>query len=153
MSEIRGFTGPNAFLSNFSFSEVRIEMKPGSDFLIICRTVEHAFQASKTLDPGRRQWVATAATPGVAKRRGRAVDLRSDWEDVKVDIMLDLLRQKFAFGTELAAKLLDTEDAELIEENHWGDREWGVVRGHGHNKLGKCLMTVRSELQRQECAS
>jgi ribA/ribD-fused uncharacterized protein len=150
VKDIIGFFGPYRFLSNFSPSEVTISLREGSDTLLICHTVEHGFQASKALNPSERQWVTQAPTAGVAKRRGRAVKLRPDWEIVKVDVMLALLRQKFAFGTELGAKLLDTEDAQLVEENHWGDRYWGTVRGAGENMLGKCLMQVRAELQALE---
>lgn len=57
---------------------------------------------------------------------------RPDWEDVKVDIMLGLLRQKFQHP-ELGAKLLATGDAYLVEGNTWGDTFWGVFNGKGQN--------------------
>ena len=61
--------------------------------------------------------------------------------------MLRFLRDKFKPGSELAGKLLNTGDAELVEGNHWGDRYWGVCDGEGQNKLGKLLMQVRGELR------
>jgi predicted NAD-dependent protein-ADP-ribosyltransferase YbiA (DUF1768 family) len=59
--------------------------------------------------------------------------------------METLLRQKFAHP-ELRAKLKETNDAELVEGNWWGDRFWGVCRGEGENHLGKLLMKIRAEL-------
>ena len=87
-----------------------------------------------------------ASSPGIAKHMGRAVRLRSDWEEVKDDVMLELLRMKFG-NSKLGAKLLDTGDQELIEGNDWHDTYWSVYRGKGKNMLGKLLMQVRTELQ------
>jgi N-glycosidase YbiA len=78
--------------------------------------------------------------------RGKRVALRSDWEVVKVGIMEQCLRSKFA-GSELRSLLLSTGDAELVEGNTWNDRFWGVCRGKGQNHLGKLLMRIRSELR------
>jgi hypothetical protein len=58
-----------------------------------------------------------------------------------------VLRAKFAPGTELAGKLLDTGGAHLEEGNTWGDTFWGTVNGAGDNYLGLCLMKVREELR------
>ena len=77
------------FLSNFSESEIILDG-------IIYPTVEHFFQAMKTKDPIQRAEIAAAPTPGKAKRLGRQVQLRSDWEEVKDQCMLDALRLKFA---------------------------------------------------------
>ena len=81
----------------------------------------------------------------MAKRIGRKVSLRPDWEDVKIPIMLGLLITKF-YDARLRAMLLETGDAELVEGNYWNDRFWGVdIRtGRGENHLGQLLMTVRN---------
>ena len=105
-----------------------------------------AFQAAKTFDPDEKLAVAQATTPGSAKRLGGKVQLRPDWEQVKVGLMEDLVRLKFTTHADLRAKLLATGDAELVEGNNWNDRFWGVCRGKGRNELGKILMKVRSEL-------
>ena len=57
--------------------------------------MEHAFQAAKTFDRTEKQSVGQAATPGLAKRLGRKVRLRPDWEQVKIGIMEELVRLKF----------------------------------------------------------
>ena len=87
--------------------------------------------------------------PSNAKRRGRHVQLRKDWESVKNGIMEEIVRAKFIQNLELKAQLLSTGDAILIEGNTWNDRYWGVdVRsGVGKNHLGKILMKIRSELR------
>ena len=121
------FVGEYAFLSNFWVSPLTID---GITF----PTVEHAFQASKTFDAEERTRVASAPTPTAAKRAGRKVKLRPDWEEVKVAIMEDLVRRKFA-DPELSAKLLETGERELVEGNTWNDRFWGVCRGSGRNEL------------------
>lgn len=143
MTLITDFTGEYFFLSNFSESEVIFDGEPYP-------TIEHAFQAAKTLHKEERQSVQNAATPAQAKQLGRAVTLREDWEQVKFDIMLELLRQKFS-QPELHKKLLDTGENELIEGNTWGDKVWGCVlyKGEwiGKNHLGKLLMQVRADLK------
>ena len=110
----------------------------------------------KTLDINKRRAIANASTPGLAKKMGRSVSLRPDWEDIKDDVMLEGLYRKFA-DDELADWLLDTGDEELIEGNFWSDNYWGVcyckkcrAQGiQGQNHLGKLLMKVRSEIRKE----
>lgn len=134
------FSGKWRFLSNFYASPVRYE---GIEYT----TVEHAFQAAKTLDHAQRRTVAAEATPGRAKRAGKRVPLREDWETVKFGVMRILVTLKFTTNPELAKKLLETGDRHLEEGNTWGDTIWGVCRGEGQNNLGKILMAVRSEIR------
>ena len=139
MTTIDQFSGDHDFMSNFHPSPFEVDG-------VLYPTVEHAFQAAKTFDATEKQSVAEAATPGSAKRKGRRVQLRPDWEQVKVGIMEDLVRLKFTAHPDLRAKLLATGDAELVEGNTWNDRFWGVCRGQGRNELGQILMRVRAEL-------
>ena len=138
---IDAFTGPYFFLSNFA--EIPVDFEGA-----VYPTVEHAFAAAKTLDPTERELIRLAARPGEAKRLGRQVALRPGWDDLRVEVMRGLLARKFAPGSELAARLLATGDAQLIERNTWGDRFWGVCRGHGRNQLGQLLMEWRDQLRR-----
>lgn len=144
--QIDRFTGDHSFLSNFHPSPVALD---GETYT----TVEHAFQAAKTRDPAARKRIREAKTPGSAKALGRRVQLRTDWEDVKVEIMTDLVRQKFTAHPDLATKLLGTRGAELVEGNTWGDRFWGMSRGTGRNELGRILMKVRTEIRVEREAS
>lgn len=148
--KIDSFNGKYRFLSNFSDSELKEIAEDGT--VIVYPTVEHAFQAAKSMDIQTRVRVSKEATPGDAKHAGKRngyVILRADWEEVKDGIMLGLLRQKFSDPT-LKEKLLATGDAELIEGNNWGDDYWGVCTQRGQNKLGKLLMQVRNEINQSK---
>lgn len=127
-----------AFLDNFA--EVSIPYQG-----LTYPSVENAFQAAKCDDPAARKAFCSIA-PGTAKILGRNIRLRGDWEDVKLDVMLDLLRIKFS-DAGFAKKLLETGNAELVEINCWGDTFWGYdVDEGGCNYLGKLLMKVRGEI-------
>jgi ribA/ribD-fused uncharacterized protein len=148
---INRFDGKYTFLSNFSLTTVYFE-----DW--IYPTVEHAYQAAKTLDLEYRKLFLTG-TPGQVKRLGRKVSLRPDWEDTKDSIMRDLLKQKFDYVNhqDLAIQLIQTQDKPLLEGNYWHDNYWGSCTcqtcehrkfSPGKNMLGKMLMEVRAELNR-----
>ena len=145
MKKINDFRGKYAFLSNYYNSPVHQELPDGT--IIDYPTIEHAFQATKTKDIKMRQRIAAAKTPGEAKKIGRHVQLRSDWNEIKTDVMLSFVRAKFTWP-DLQAKLLATGDAYLEEGNTWGDRIWGTVDGEGENRLGKILMQVRDEARK-----
>ena len=72
---------------------------------------------------------------------------RSDWDDVKVDIMRDILRAKADQHEYVRRKLLATGDRELVEDS-WRDDFWGWGPNRdGKNMLGKLWMEVRAELR------
>jgi hypothetical protein len=116
------------------------------------RTAEAAYQSQKTLSDIQRQRIQKAIFPGEAKRIGRRLKLRADWEEVKDDVMYRVVKKKFESHPDIADKLMATGDAELMEGNYWGDRYWGVdsKTGKGKNMLGQILMRVRSELRGDE---
>lgn len=117
------------------------------------RTGEHAFQAQKAAIEDHAILVAQQLSPGTAKYRGRSIHLRSDWEEIKFDVMRAVLKGKFAPGRYEAEFLLGTGDALLIEGTHWNDRIWGVdldsAGWPGQNWLGKLLMERREELRHE----
>lgn len=128
------FQGEFRFLSNFWPCKVEFEG-------IMFPSVEHAYQAAKTLDMQKRKEIAALDSPGKAKRAGSKLELRPLWEEIKVPIMKELLIKKF-LNRELWFKLKQTQ-GELIEGNTWGDTFWGVCRGQGENILGRLLMEIR----------
>ncbi len=91
--------------------------------------------------------ISILETPGEAKKYGRTVVMRSDWDEVKLEVMENIVRAKFMQLPYLREKLLLTEDIILEEGNTWGDTFWGVYDGEGTNHLGLILMKVRKELQ------
>lgn len=145
MEKIDSFQGEYRFLSNFWLSPVCYGAHTFP-------SVENAYQAAK-ISPSDVNVDALMEpfcryTPGQAKRKGKAIPLRQDWDMVKLDVMQFLVRCKFSLDYELADKLLETGDAILIEGNTWGDTYWGVCRGEGQNHLGRILMQQRDELKR-----
>jgi N-glycosidase YbiA len=136
---IGSFEGEYRWLSNFFPCLVKLD---GEGY----PTVEHAYQAAKTRCPSERRRIQQAPTATEAKHLGRMVRLPDDWDENKIGVMLDLLRQKFRDPV-LQDALLGTGEMELIEGNTWGDRFWGVVRGTGRNELGRLLMQVRREIR------
>lgn len=140
---IRGFNGQYRFLSNFWPSLITVG---GIQFA----TVEHAYQAAKAWsDSSYVATVAASETPGKAKRLGRSAKLDDRWEERKVTVMHLLLRSKFQIPN-LRDALIATRSRELVEDNTWGDRFWGVCQGSGENNLGRLLMKVRGEIQDRE---
>ena len=131
------------FLSNFYPAEIE---HGGLRYL----NSEAAFQAQKCLTEEEKQQF-TCLPSNKAKRLGRQVQLRPDWEEVKTALMEEIVRAKFSQNPELKEKLLATGEIPLIEGNTWGDTYWGVDlrTGKGDNHLGRILMQVRRELREQ----
>lgn len=138
---IEAFEGKYRFLSNFYPCKVKYQG-------IYYPTVEHGFQACKSLLKKDRLRIGKLPTAAAAKQAGRKLKLRKDWETYKEVIMYNFLKQKFKWEKNpiLAGKLKDTGDAKLIEGNWWGDIYWGVCDGKGQNRLGVLLMKVRDGL-------
>lgn len=111
---------------------------------IIIDSVENGYQASKTEDLLEETYILHHTTPKEAKKIGRQCELRPGWMEMRLTVMEDLLRAKFAVP-ELWFKLKATSGRELIEGNNWGDTYWGVCNGKGSNHLGKLLMKIRDE--------
>lgn len=162
---IEEFRGEYRFLSNFWPAIVFFE---GTEY----DCLEKAYVAAKfdkdlilevKTDFGQqpvhvRGHIAKIDTAGKVKRFGRKHEkhLRSDWGLVKLDIMRQLVSEKFSeINLELAKKLMATGDQHIQEGNTWGDTYWGIVTGGrqknliglGSNHLGKLLMARRTELQ------
>ena len=144
MEMIAEFQGIYRFLSNFYPSP--IEYKG-----LVYPTNEHFFQAMKTVDDLERLQIAAAETPNIAKKMGRGVTLRDDWEQIKENVMRLGLEKKFEIP-ELRKMLIETGNVYLQEGNSWSDRVWGVClkTGKGKNLLGKLLMETRSKIMESE---
>lgn len=148
MEIINSFHGQYDFLSNFYPCIIQFE---GLNY----PTVEHAYQAGKSTEFFYRKLIAAlpAEKAGLAKRRGRDIRLRRDWETLKVEIMFELLCTKFK-QEPLKSKLLSTGNTKLVEGNRWHDNIWGnCICGkegclqEGQNWLGRLLMDVRGQLR------
>ena len=145
MKRIDRFKGQYEFLSNFFPSPVVFQGKEWP-------SVEHAYQAMKTRDKVLQEHIRNLPTPEAAKKAGKALVYRSDWEKVKYNIMDHLVFTKFFQNRELAVLLVATADCHLIEGNWWHDNEWGDCTceecsgREGYNNLGKILMNTRTHI-------
>ena len=142
---IVSFRGEHRFLSNFGFCSITLEG-------VELPSLEHAFVASKVNqeDVRCKAMEISNMTTSEAKRHGRRIPIRNDWNEIRVDVMRALIEQKFNFINMNGKKLMATKDRMLIEGNEWGDRYWGMERTdigyEGHNNLGNLLMERRTEL-------
>jgi ribA/ribD-fused uncharacterized protein len=136
-------TDPYGEFSNFARFPVRYAGVPWP-------TSEALFQALKfPHDPAYREWIRCAATPSAAAALGRSRDvpIRPDWDVVRDSAMGWVCRLKFTQHHDLAVLLLGTGDAVLVEHSH-RDNYWGDGGdGSGQNRLGRILMTLRTELR------
>lgn len=122
---ITSFSGDYRFLSNFAPCDIKYKGE-------IYKSVEHAYQAAKFLDPDIRRIIRQANSPSEAKRLNKRYKPRDNWDKVKLKIMLKLLRRKFKHE-EYRKLLIDTGNQQLIEGNWWGDTYWGICKGKGEN--------------------
>jgi len=144
---INRFVGVHRFLSNFWLVPIEFE---GA----IYSSVEHAYQAAKTISQEERiPFWKEYMTPGKAKRRAKTLTLRGDWREIKIDIMHQLVCEKFQMSY-LRKELIGTGDQELVEGNTWHDNFWGDCfckdchSIQGLNHLGRILMAVRDKIKK-----
>jgi len=145
------------FLSNFHLVPIVVDGVPYP-------TTEHYYQSQKSLNGDYLAAIMAAPTPGAAKQLAASPDKpmrtsrhswfrkhqiapRPDWADVKAGIMRTALRAKFTQHADLAARLIATGDAEIVEDSKY-DRFWGIGEdGAGANQMGRLLTELRSELR------
>lgn len=132
--------------SNFERTPIAVEYDGGT---IHAPTGEHAFQALKTTDPEERQRVLDMDTPTKAKRAGRKVTLRDDWDGHHaIEVMFAVVRAKAEQDSRTAEALRNSGDDPIIEVTAWNDTRWGTTKtGKGANALGQILMAVRDEIR------
>lgn len=143
-----GFRGRYAFLSNMAYSPFEMN---GHWFL----TAENAFHfwKCKYREDAMRFEAGNPASindPYEAKKAGRKVVMRDNWNDIRVRVMEAVVEAKFSQNENLAKRLLATEGIDLCENNTWNDTFWGKCNGVGENHLGKILCKVRAKLAEQE---
>jgi ribA/ribD-fused uncharacterized protein len=116
------------------------------------KSVEAFYVAMKTKDKGIRAQIREM-NGFEAKKFGRTLVIREDWEEIKLQVMQYALNKKFAPGSELAKMLLATGHINLVETNYWHDNFWGdcycqkCADIKGQNHLGEMLMRIRENLR------
>ncbi len=137
---ITSFRGEYSFLSNFQILEKKLHG---------FTTTEHFYQAMKTKDLITRELVKQHPSKGL-KAFSRTYELREDWDDIKLDVMLYALRFKFSdHNPVLKQNLINTGNLYIQEGNYWNDKFWGVClkTNTGENNLGILLMQIRNEIR------
>jgi N-glycosidase YbiA len=138
--------GPYGYFSNFSDHPIEYN---GATW----PTSEHAFQAAKFHDETYREKIRAAKTPSGAFRLGRSrkVPIRADWDQVKADIMREIIMAKFTQHRDLMEALVATGDRPIVKFTS-RDKYWAASFKGGHlvgqNMLGKILCDVRREIIR-----
>ena len=125
------------------------------------KTVEHGFHHIKAIrykDQESALMILSAGDPAEAKHVGQHIKNfdSQDWNKVKSSVMTDLLREKFAPDSDLAAQLVMTNGKKLAEAGISKSFAIGLQLSHpqifnkkawtGENLLGESLMKVRAEL-------
>ena len=152
---INKFTKEFFFLSNFYFCGVKdinvIEAGEDTRTYQVLRfnSSEALFQSLKCKDTDLRKEF-TKLSADKSKKMGRSVELRENWEQVKISMMEYTLLLKFGQNSDLSKLLLETGDHKLVEGNTWNDKFWGVSEydDQGENHLGILLMELREELNK-----
>lgn len=108
-NEVRFYqaTGEYGFLSNLFLRNISFE---GKTF----RSSEDAYQYGKPKDRAVAEWLIAAPNPRLGALAAHALlhyDIRSDWDDIKVKRMRDVLKTKFTTHPDLAQKLIATGHA------------------------------------------
>lgn len=129
------------FLSNMYPCEIRV-----NGLVFTC--AEACFQSFKTTDLNERKKFQ-GINGFEAKKLGRSVSIRSDWNDIRIEVMSRVIHAKFHQNPDLTKKLQDTGDLLIIEDNNWKDTFWGVCNGKGYNLLGQILMSERDWVNSQ----
>lgn len=140
---IKEFSGNHRWLSNFYPVDIEWE-----DY--IYPSVEHAYQAQKNDSPEWKVLCSDKRPPGYIKKMSRSIDIRGDWDLIKVKTMESLLDLKFN-KEPFQSLLLGTGSEEIQEGNYWRDTFWGVDlnTGKGKNVLGHLIMNIRGDLKFQ----
>lgn len=145
-SPITSFSGKYRWLSNFWISPIKTA--DGK----VWPSAEHLYQAYKTKSRRHRKEILQCGHPSNAKKLGRRIPIRDDWDTIKIDIMKKVVYLKFTQNIELQRKLKETGDVDLVEGNYWHDNIWGDCMCNrcksikGLNYLGNILMDVRSHI-------
>lgn len=122
----------------------------------ICAT-EALYQACRYPDQPEWQREILAAPHAyqskmIARKQGRLHFTRSDWNNVREDVMWYCLQLKMAQHGDKFARLLLATGFRPIVERSWRDKYWGAVEKkdgvlRGENRLGVLLSRLRDDLR------
>jgi ribA/ribD-fused uncharacterized protein len=146
---IHEFKDEHSWLSNMTPFEKPLLYGTGK-YKQSYRTNEHFYVAMKSMDWNVRKHIMELQSPGKVKRFGRTLQIREDWDEIRIPTMRKGLEYKFSkHNPTLRQKLIDTGDQYIQEGNTWGDSFWGhcFIDEMGKNNLGKLIMERREEIK------
>lgn len=149
LSKIASFTGYFDFMHNNFQTPVYYEG-------ILYPSVTHAYHAARSSDETTRRAILNAETFQILGGIAIRIIDSSDWQERKLKVMEQLVRDKFRRSKELQEKLKSTDLRDLImtyEEDNSKNTFWGMVKGKGQNQLGRILMKIRSDLSEDKIPS
>lgn len=136
---INNFRGEYNWLSNMYFCDVEYKNN-------IFKSVENAYMFAKADTSGEWLKFCLENPPNICKKKSRNIEVREDWDNIKLSVMYDLLIQKFS-QEPFRTKLLATGNENIQEGNYWNDTFWGVDLKQnpntGENNLGRLIMYIR----------
>lgn len=138
--EILSFQGEYRWLSNFAPCEIVLD---GVKY----KSIEHAYMSAKSDAESWKLFCQFTEKAGEVKKASKTIELKPDWDNIKVGVMRECVSQKFQ-QEPYKSRLIATEDAKIQEGNTWGDKFWGVClkTGKGRNILGQLIMEQREKL-------
>lgn len=151
INDLNGFRGEYEIFSNFSKHEnisIVLPYKSKNGIKYSANNIETLFQAAKMQEVYQIEEIVKSNDPKIAKYLGRRYKMRKDWEEIKEQVMKELLEKKFNVSNKFRTKLLSIpNDMFIVEMNNFCDKEWGVCSKTflGKNKLGKLLMELKQE--------
>lgn len=110
---------------------------------LLYKNSEAAYQAQKTTDKTIQEKFTTLSGYE-ARKLGHQIELRPDWESIKLKIMEEVCIAKFLQNPDLYEELQDTRNEEIINFDSSEGNFWGCYNGSGENNLGKILMKIRN---------
>jgi len=128
-----------------NFSSFQVEWKGR-----LWQTSEHAYQASHFFDTApelvEEIFRTKSAHEAFKIAKANANKAPKNWEEIKVSIMEDIVRNKLQQNPYVMHKLMQTGDKLIVEDSPkddcWG---WGLNKD-GRNELGKIWMKLREEI-------
>lgn len=142
INAITEFQKEHWFLSNSSNAPISVNG-------IVYPSNEHALAAMQTIDLGLRAAIAQLPTPSAAADRAKQLSVRPDWPRIEIDVMRQLVFQKFTQHPNHGMFLLETGARPLIAGNYMHENRWGIdlMTNEGSNWLGLLLMERRARLR------
>ena len=145
MDEVIGFY-PREFYCLDNFSSFKVEHDG-----YLYSSVEEAYQALGFIEsaPEIADKIKNSHSAHEAQKIAyENKDKRQEnWDEIKLLVMEDLLREKISQNPYVKKKLLETNNYMIVEDSpkdsFWG---WGINR-NGQNQLGKLWMKLRDELR------